>query len=399
MRVVILDLKWSYGIESMSSEICRQLRKHAEVTVLAASESTLSDCIKLAPSKTYKDMLVAFFNPLLYLRVMRHLARLRPDVMYIISPHMAHAIIAVLCRVFTRVYVISHIHDTEHCGGRIVGSVANAVAFIQSKVSHRIYCCGETIKQSIVGKFRVNKARIAVFRLGPEQTTHCDRYKTGSDRTDYRYISMIGTIQERKGVDVFLRAAVHFNEVFGADKVDFLLAGSGDLQKYRAFIDKLPNLVVHNRFISDDEVNRFLARSYALVLPYVRGMMQSSFIPIAYGNGCPVIVSNIGSMHEVVENDVTGYVVHKNDAEQLAVAFSNVYSKRTILSSNCLRYYKTNFSWDRIGEHIHSDMAVALRAYAYLSPAALPDTQSTSAGSHVLTATDARHCSGNHHSN
>jgi glycosyltransferase involved in cell wall biosynthesis len=125
---------------------------------------------------------------------------------------------------------------------------------------------------------------------------------------------------------------------------------------------KIPNLIVRNRFISDTEINEILGDSLALVLPYVGGVLQSSFVAIAYGNGCPVIVSNIGSLPEEVENGKTGYVVDKANASDLAEAMTKIYldSKRAIMTENCVAAYREKFNWDAIGEAIYRDMKTSL---------------------------------------
>lgn len=372
LRITILDLKWSYGIERMSTRVFRELEKYGSVSMLAATESRFPEAVKIAPSRTYLQMTRAFVNPMTYIRIFRHFRKTRPDIVYINSPHMAHAATVLLCRAFTGIYVISHVHDPECGGKRWIAVIANTVARIQSRFSHRVYCCGNAIKETICAKFRVPPSRVAVFRLGPEQATASEKSDPVGIGGPFQYFSFIGTFHERKGVDVFLRAALHFNAVHGSEKTQFLLAGSGDIDRYAHLVRALPNLTLCNRFFSDDEVNESLQKSYALVLPYIGGMMQSSFISIAYGNGCPVIVSRNGSMFEEVEHGSTGYIVERGDPFVLAEAMARLSSGETRreFSSNCLSFYRTRFSWEVIAKQMHDDMrqqlngAFALRAGA-----------------------------------
>lgn len=362
LRVTILDLKWSYGIERMSASIFRELEKYGSVSMLAATESGFPEAVKIAPSRTYRQMTRAFVNPFTYIRIFRHIREARPDAIYINSPHMVHAATVLLCRVFfTNIYVISHVHDPECYGNRWIAAIANTVARIQSKFSHRVYCCGNAIKETICAKFRVPQSKVAVFRLGPEQATASETSDPVEIDGPFQYFSFIGSFHERKGVDVFLKAALHFNAIHGSEKAQFLLAGSGNIRKYAHLVNRLPNLVLHNRFFTDDEVNEFLQKSYALVLPYVGGMMQSSFISIAYGNGCPVIVSRNGSMFEEVEGGKTGYVVDRHDHERLAIAMAGLCDgpTRSRFAINCLRYFGSKFSWTRIGKAIYEDMRLS----------------------------------------
>lgn len=361
LKVTILDLKWSYGIEQVSVQVYRQLEKYGPVSMLGAAEATFPEAEKIAPSRTYAQMLAAFVNPLTYVRIFRHLRRQRTDVLYITSPHLANFLIVILCRVFTQVFIISHVHDPECFGRKTVAWAADALSYLQCKFSHRVYCWGSAIKDAITRRFRIPPEKVAVFQHGPGQSTLADTGGT-AEVVALKYFALIGTLHERKGIDVFLEAAKRFNAISGKSSIRFLLAGAGNIERYKSLIDAVPNLTVENRFIPDDEVNELLQSSYALVLPYVGGMMQTSFIAIAYGNGCPVIVSRNGSMFEEVEHGSTGYIVERNNASELADAMVRLSRDETrrAFSRNCLSYYRAKFSWEVIGKEMHEDTSLQL---------------------------------------
>lgn len=363
MRVLILDLKWSYGIEAITGILHDQLEKRCEVTVVSAAESTLSYSLKMAPSRSYKQMLLASLNPLVYRKIICAIRSFSPDILYIISPHILNSAIAGYCRIFTSIFVISHIHDPGHYGKSLISQLVNLLSFVQSRLSHRIYCWGGTIRETICRRFHIDTARVAVFRHGPGQATFYDSHPRGQRRGPRHHFCMVGALQKRKGIQYFLEAAVLFNRQYGSQQVAFLLAGAGCLDDYRRLIGQLPNLILKNRFVDDAELNEMLGQSYALVLPYVGGVLQSSFVAIAYGNGCPVIVSDIGSLPEEVEEGVTGYVVHKANAAQIAAAMSEIYRNWawSNLAENCVTAYREKFVWEEIGLQIFRDMENACK--------------------------------------
>jgi glycosyltransferase involved in cell wall biosynthesis len=364
VRILILDLKWSYGIEAITGIIHDQLKKRCEVTVIAAAESLLPYSIKIAKSRSYRDMLLAFFNPMVYVRVLREVRRIQPEIIYILSPHMLNVPIAILLRLFCSACVISHIHDPDNreADQFVAARAKDAVALLQARCSNRIYCWGETLREAIGDKLGVPTERISAFRHGPGQRTTCDENpEMMASGSRPRYFSLVGELRERKGIEFFLEAACLFNERHGADAVQFLLAGAGDLAKHRPAIERIPNLLIQNRFIEDSEVNEFLSSSYASVLPYTAGFMQSSFIAIAYGNGCPVIVSNIGGLAEDVDNGDTGFIVERANAKEIAAAMERIYTgwDKLRLSENCIRVYREKFTWDEIGDQMYQDMVIA----------------------------------------
>ncbi len=362
MRIAIVDLKWSYGIESLSTAIREELLRYAEVELISATESQLPYSIKIAKSRTATDMVLAFVNPIVHLRLIRSIIRMKPDVVYINSPHLLNPVVAAFCRVFTDIYVISHVHDPDYYGSPHAAFVANSIAFFLSRVSNRVYCLGTGIRDMICERFRVCSERVAVFRHGPNQKTFYDSHDARERLTQPEYFAFIGSVHPRKGIQFFLEAAYEFNQRHGTGRVKFLLAGAGDARPYREMINRLPNLLVVNRFIENDEINDMLGRSYALVLPYVGGMLQSSFPAIAYGNGCPVIASRIGSLYEEIDEGKTGYVVDKENASEITEAMCKVVDsgKYADLSRNAMNAYLQKFQWKCIGEEIYRDMKASL---------------------------------------
>lgn len=361
LRILILDLKWSYGIEVLTQQLSHHLGARAEVTVLCAKKPEFNEGNRKARQDTYLDSALSLINPAVYTQLLARIRAANPDVIYFISPHVLNVPLLLLCRSLTTAIVISHIHDPEYAGSYAVAVAANLVARLQSRWSHRVYCWGNAIKDTISRKFGVPLERIAVFRHGPGHRTPADVLDTKPATRSPNYFSVIGTIIPRKGVEHYLQAAYLFNERHGGDEVKFLLAGAGDLTPYKNAMACLPNLVVLNRFLEDAEVNELLADSYASVLPYTGGVMQSSFIAIAYGNGCPVVVSNLGSLPEEVESGKTGYVVERANSEQLADAMTKIYTnpEREHMRENCLAAYREKFIWEAIAGQMHRDMVNA----------------------------------------
>ena len=64
-------------------------------------------------------------------------------------------------------------------------------------------------------------------------------------------------------------------------------------------------------------------RASIVVLPYIEGS-QTGIIPIAYSFKKPVIATNVGSISEVVEDGVTGFIVPPRDSHALADAIIKI---------------------------------------------------------------------------
>jgi glycosyltransferase involved in cell wall biosynthesis len=100
--------------------------------------------------------------------------------------------------------------------------------------------------------------------------------------------------------------------------------------------------------VSNEEIDQIAQRSWAVVLPYRDGT-QSGVIPVAYYSACPVIVSDVGSLPELVTSE-TGMVVPPNDAARLAEAMLSWMDseRRREAGQAAFRFYKKHLIWDNI---------------------------------------------------
>jgi glycosyltransferase involved in cell wall biosynthesis len=65
----------------------------------------------------------------------------------------------------------------------------------------------------------------------------------------------------------------------------------------------------------------------------------------------PVVATNVGGVSEIMKNNVTGYLVEKDNAEELIEKLSlliNDEDKRKIMGNAGRKFIEENFSWDII---------------------------------------------------
>jgi glycosyltransferase involved in cell wall biosynthesis len=145
---------------------------------------------------------------------------------------------------------------------------------------------------------------------------------------DEKVILFFGLIREYKGLDVLLEA---LSLLKGKLNLKLIVAGEfySDEKKYRELISRydLSNLIyLFNNFISEPEVKYYFSASDAVILPY-KDATQSGIVQIAMNFRKPVIASNVGGLGEVVINGKTGYVVEKENPQQLADAVLKFYNE------------------------------------------------------------------------
>jgi glycosyltransferase involved in cell wall biosynthesis len=157
------------------------------------------------------------------------------------------------------------------------------------------------------------KARIAIHGVGNGWTG-----TDGKEEEEGKNFLFFGRIFGYKGLDVLLRAFRRVRD--SLPEYTLTIAGSGDISSYLPSIeDQKDRIVLDNREVPDDEVAEYFKKSSIVVLPYTDGS-QSGILALTYSFSKPVIVTRVGSIHENVEDGVTGIIVPPGDEERLAAA-------------------------------------------------------------------------------
>ena len=123
------------------------------------------------------------------------------------------------------------------------------------------------------------------------------------------------------------------------DKYESLLANLGD------------SVILHDRFIADQDVKYYFSVADALVLPY-KSATQSGVTQIAYNFCTPMIVTEVGGLPEIVPNDVVGYLCQPT-VEGVAEAIEKLYTGDNLarFRENIVEERK-RFSWSAMCDKI-----------------------------------------------
>jgi Glycosyltransferase len=134
-----------------------------------------------------------------------------------------------------------------------------------------------------------------------------------------------------------------------------IIAGSGyDLPAYRERILGDPQCELIDRFIPAEEVASLFARASVVVLPYVEAT-QSGVLATALAFGKPAVVTRVGSLPEMVENGVSGFVVPPRDADALAEALLALLTDDTLrqrMAQGVRQLAQGKFHWQRLGNRL-----------------------------------------------
>ncbi|MCD4750657.1 MAG: glycosyltransferase family 4 protein [Thermoanaerobaculales bacterium] len=162
-----------------------------------------------------------------------------------------------------------------------------------------------------------------------------------------------GLIRPYKGVDVLLDAMA---ELGGQSSWRLIVAGEpwGDLGKdLPAQVQRLDlgnRVELRLKWISEREVEEFLAAADLVILPYRSGT-QSAVAPLALSRGVPVLSTRVGGLGEMVEHGVNGLLVGPGSADELSKGLENLLGEgRLSALASGARASMKKWTWDGYAE-------------------------------------------------
>lgn len=170
------------------------------------------------------------------------------------------------------------------------------------------------------------------------------------------YVMFFGYVRDYKGLDVLLDAWALLKAEGKTAGRKLLVVGEvyGSDEKYRQQIERLglaEDVVMHNEFVPDGEVAEWFSVADMVALPY-KSATQSGVTQVAYAFGVPMVVTNVGGLAEMVEDDVVG-VLAEVSARSVADAIARCYE------GNNLERYRAGvvrnserFSWNATADRI-----------------------------------------------
>ena len=165
------------------------------------------------------------------------------------------------------------------------------------------------------------------------------------------YILFFGTINSYKGLEYFFPAMKRIHE--SDSNVSFIIAGKGnyyfDISEYKS----LDYIDIRNRYIPDEELAGLIKNCLFCVLPYVDAT-QSGVVMSAFAFNKPCVVTNVGSLPEMVVNNRHGLVIPPKDTTSIVESVIHLLENPesiSIMSCNIEKdYHKGSYSWNSIAE-------------------------------------------------
>jgi starch synthase len=279
-------------------------------------------------------------------RVYRVIQKFAPDIVHV--QENTDWRILLLARLLGLEKTVLTIHDVVIHPGEPTG-ILKPLRRILRRKAKKIIVHGDYLKRQLISLFNTPENKIYVVPNGTH--TLYKKWDNGSVREEKATVLFFGRISQYKGIDVLIRAGSRISLEFPEAKI--VIAGKGpDFEKYASLIKDRSRFELHDRFIPDREVATFFRRATVVVLPYIEAS-QSGVALVAFAFGKPVVATDVGSLPEVVEDGLTGFIVPPGDPEALGEAIIKILGNPALQKSmgrNALAKGDSDLSWSRIAQ-------------------------------------------------
>jgi glycogen(starch) synthase len=262
-----------------------------------------------------------------------------------------------------RVPLLSTIHATEKGRGRghLGSDQARAIHHVEwwlTYESWRVIACSEYMTYEISDYFQCPRDKIRVIPNGVD-TERFDRIE-GQDLDHFRHMYAlpfediafsVGRVVVEKGIHLLIQAMPLVLRDHPSAKL--VVAGRGpELEALRSLAWQwgVGEKVLLTGFISDEDRDKLFKIADCAVFPSLYEPFGIVALE-AMAARCPVVVSAVGGLQDVVEHNETGIVVYPNDVDSLAWGIVHTLQHPKWSAArveNAYRVVRERYNWGHI---------------------------------------------------
>ncbi len=362
MKIVLVGSTYPYrgGIAHYSTLLCRELRKEHDVKFISWKRQYPR---LLFPGKTDKDnsrnpvkidnvdYLIDSLNPITWIQAAKEIVKYKPDLLLFNwwvafwYPQFSFIVDRVKAKLSSKLVVICH-NAQEHEKNRIKAWAS------KSFLSRADRIITHSKEQNIAVKKMVGQSADVVTGFHPTYADLSDkRYSKEEAKKNLNLkgnvLLFFGFVRRYKGLHVLLEALSLMKDT---PNTTLLIVGEfwKDKKEYLTQINKLNlsnNVIIIDKYVPNEQIGLYFAAADLVVQPYL-SVTGSGICQTAYGFDRPVVATNLGSLSEIIEQDINGKLVEPNNPKSLAIAISKSLEPNVLekLTKNAATI-KENFSW------------------------------------------------------
>lgn len=364
MRILIIHFG---GVEDYSNLFIKSLlNKQHEIIVFAPtmiSNKLIQTIGGDSNIRFYeKPRMRSLKNIVVLSHLVHSIKELKPDIIHLME---LYPWVHLFLKQLSRFPIVLTLHDPVKHSGDIESKIVPEFRRRFFRYISHFVVLGKTMRDNLVNVHHIAPHKISVLPHGIIDS-YLEFLQQPEKPKDSFNILFFGRLYRYKGVEYLIKAEESLSKSIRNYKI--IIAGRGS----RHYIHEIENLmrnknnfILHNSYISNEQTAALFRNADVVVLPYVDAT-QSGITMVAYSFNIPVIVTNVGSLPEYVDNRKTGLIVPAKSSEAIAEAIKEIYNHpefREEMSYNIRQRNKTTFSWGRIGDkmlNIYTSLGIGL---------------------------------------
>ncbi len=351
-KVLIICMTRRGGLLQFSDCLVKNLAQFCPIAVVTAKnaehsepdwdQNTISGFI-LDMGEGKEGTFQKLFHPGTWKTLSKAMNEFKPDIVHITAAQEWNPFIGFYIRYICRKPLVYTIHDvTYHEGIPIYFKITESLF---RKIPNYLIVLTQKGKEQLIQK-GTQADRILVV---PHGVYDFFTLYSKAEIEPQPQILFFGRIEPYKGLEILLKAT---EKVLNAHPDWSLhIAGGGDLTPYQQYLSN-PQIIVSNRFLSNEEVAMAMQRASIVALPYLSAS-QSGVIPTAFAFKKAVIATNVGGIPDMVKNMETGILIPPNNVPALEKALNLLIESpelRRRLGENGYRFAHEELGWGAIAK-------------------------------------------------
>jgi glycogen(starch) synthase len=264
-----------------------------------------------------------------------------------------------------RTPLVATIHATERGRGRgyLTNHTSHAINRVEWSLAYeawRVITASRFMAEEVQSYFQLPPDKIDVIPNGVDPAgfdlldgVDLSDFRARWARPDEKIVLFVGRMQSEKGPQVLVEAASRvLSEV---PRAQFILAGRGavvDALRVRALDLGIADRLQVIGFVPDQDRDKLYKIADVAVFPSLYEPFGIVALE-AMAAKCPVVVSNVGGLKEVVKDNETGIVVHPDSVDSLSWGILHTLHHpdwAALRAANAYREVCKVYSWGPIAE-------------------------------------------------
>lgn len=247
--------------------------------------------------------------------------------------------------------LVNTIHDVHlHTGDKESSKIPFFTHKLAINYAKKIIVHSKSLKSEFLQKYNKSNDDVHVIPRGINSIYN--RYIDHRIEEDKNIILFFGRIWPYKGLRYLIEAEPYITKLLPDAKI--VIAGSGEdvFQNYAPLMVNPEKFKIYNKYISNKMVAQLFARASVVVFPYIEAS-QSGVLPLAYAFKKPVVVTDVGSLPDIVDDGKTGFIVPPKDSKKLADKIIYLLSnneERRKMGDTAFKKAKLELGWEKIAD-------------------------------------------------